>query len=70
MKEGKLYKNSSGRYQLKGDSLYFTCGDTMQTYNEDEGKWIRGRVEHGDFDYYWTNDDYDIPLQEGMLVRA
>lgn len=69
MRQGKIYKNASGRYQLENDTYYWTCGDTMTIYDEDEEEWVDGRVEHGNFDYYWTNNDYDIPLYNGLEVR-
>ncbi|MGL5381795.1 DUF5348 domain-containing protein [Clostridium sp.] len=69
MRQGKIYKNEQGRYQLENDSYYWTCGDSMLVYDEDEEQWLNGRVEYGDRDYYWTNDDYDVPLYNGLEVR-
>lgn len=70
MRQGKIYKNIGGRYQLENDSYYWTCGDAMIIYDATEGKWMDGRVEHGDLDYYWTNDEYEIPLYNGLEVRV
>lgn len=70
MRQGRIYKNDQGRYQLENDSWYWTCGDAMQVYDEELGQWIDGRVEHGDFDYYWTNDKDTVCLCNGMMVRV
>lgn len=42
----------------------------MQIYDELQGEWIEGRVEHGARDYYWTNDDFDMELYKGLMVRV
>ena len=70
MKQGKIYKNSQGRYQLEGDTYYWTCGDYMELYDEEQGEWLTGRVEHGEFDYYWTNDVDTMSLHNGMIARV
>lgn len=69
MRQGRLYKNTSGRYQLENDTYYWTSGDAMQVYDNDLGEWLQGRVEYGDIDYYWTNDKDTKCLFNGMIVR-
>lgn len=68
MKQGRLYKNTRGRYQLENSSYYWTSGDAMTIYDDELG-WVEGRVEYGDTDYYWTNDEWSISLHDGLLVR-
>ena len=70
MKQGRIYKNEWGRFQLENDSCYWTCGDRMQIYDDEERVWVEGRVEHGESSYYWTNDEYDIALFNGMEGRS
>lgn len=69
MRQGKIYKNPHGRYQLENDSYYWTSGDAMTIYDTDLEQWLDGRVEHGDIDYYWTNDKETICLHNGTEVR-
>ena len=49
MSEGKLYKNSCGRYEID-DWTEFTCGDVLEL--ELCGTWVRTRIEHDGVDYY------------------
>ena len=71
MKEGNIYKNEQGRFQFERDNhCYWTCGDKMTIYEAETDTWLNGRVEHGRKDYYWTNDEIDIPLRNGLRVRV
>ncbi|MDA5110876.1 DUF5348 domain-containing protein [Brevibacillus thermoruber] len=68
--QGRLYKNSSGRYAIDEDH-YFTCGETIEILvNEDEdgGYWVRTRIEHNGDDYYAV-DRPKINLQ-GTMARV
>lgn len=52
--QGRLYKNSSGRYAIDEDH-YFTCGEISEILvneEEDGGYWVRTRIEHNGDDYY------------------
>lgn len=69
MREGKIYKNTSERYQLENDTYYWTSGDSMTVYDTDINQWLDGRVEYGDMDYYWTNDVDTMALYNGLEVR-
>lgn len=67
--QGRLYKNSSGRYAIDEDH-YFTCGETIEILvNEEEngGYWVRTRIEHNGEDYYAV-DRPKINLQ-GTMAR-
>ena len=70
MRQGKVYKNEQGRFQLENDSWYWTSGDVMQIYDEELKQWLDGRVEHNGDDYYWTDDECFIHLYNGMMVRV
>lgn len=68
--QGRLYKNSSGRYAINEDH-YFTCGETIEILvNEDEdgGYWVRTKIEHNGEDYYAV-DRPKINLQ-GTMARV
>lgn len=61
--EGRLYKNSNGRYELEG--IEITSGRPIEAWENDYG-WIRTRIEHSE-DYYI----YDLKEQDinNTLVR-
>lgn len=76
--EGTLSLNASERYEMKKAGRYFTSGDRIEIFNEDQG-WHFGRVEyaHGNVKglegyngYYFLNySGWDsLPLQTGMLA--
>lgn len=68
MHQGTIYKNQQGRFTLD-DGYYWTCGDAMELYYDDE--WLNGRVEADSRgEYYFTDDDCIIYLQNGILARA
>ena len=69
VKEGLLYLNSQGRYNLDTmPEFYFTCGNIIELAVE--GQWQSGRVEHDDKDYYFCSyEGKNIPLREGMKAR-
>ena len=53
MVKGRLFINAQERYQIEGTSHYFTCGDTIQLFDEDTLEWLIGRIEHHyDYGYY------------------
>lgn len=66
---GKLYKNSSGRYEYEKGN-YFTSGCPIEFLNEEEGRdpsWIYSRVEHNGEDYYIIG--YPEVRMNGLHVR-
>lgn len=68
--QGRLYKNSSGRYAINEDH-YFTCGETIEILvneEKDGGYWVRTRIEHNGEDYYAV-DRPKISLQ-GTMARV
>ena len=67
MHEGRLIKRSDGRYALD-DGWYWTCGDYMELYYDNE--WLVGRVEYSTGYYFTDGDCIEIPLEFGMLVRG
>lgn len=68
MKEGVLRKNQQGRYSLE-DGYYWTCGDYMELYYDDE--WLKGRVEADSRgEYYFTDEDCTVYLHNGLLARG
>ena len=70
MRVGHLRENSYGRYALE-DGYYWTCGDSMEIYVDDEEIWLEGRVEADSSGrYYFTDDDCVIYLHNGLLVRV
>lgn len=68
MHEGRISMRSDGRYEL-ADGWYWTCGDYMELYDHESGKWLKGRVEYST-DYYFTDDNCLIYLYNGMLARG
>ncbi len=69
IKEGKLYLNSQGRYNLDTmPNFYFTCGSLIEV--KIGNKWQCGRIEHDNGEYYFCNyDGEDIKLVEGIMAR-
>lgn len=49
MKEGKLYKNDCGKYEID-DWEWFSCGSVIELCLC--GTWVRTRIEHDGNDYY------------------
>lgn len=72
-KEGYLYENSRGRFELHGDE--FSCGCDIEVYlNEDpanniEKGWYAGRVEHTSGKGYYFYGPGKLGLYDGMRVR-
>lgn len=56
--EGRLIKNSSGRYEIEGTGYYFTSGSTVEVlvtrWKGDPQEWVKSSVEHDGTDYYLT----------------
>lgn len=77
MNEGYLQKRQDGRFQLEdaaGNYLtYFTSGDPIEVFDEDEEVWTSGIVE---YNHSWENyclcTDYHGPLKlyNGDKVRC
>ena len=70
--EGRLYKNSAGRYQIQGTEVYFTSGSTLEVlyarYALDPREWIESSVEHNGTDYCLTR--LQGVSMEGLIARA
>lgn len=78
--EGRLYKNSNGRYELNGHEFSSGCGieyladdDRHMTYDESDEYvsvpyWCSSRIEHDGNDYYIVGASKDLEL-EGLQVR-
>lgn len=70
MKQGILYKNEAGYYALD-EATYWTGGEPIVIFDEDENDWLEGKVEKEEFgEYYFTNGFLVAYLYEGMLVRT
>ena len=56
---GLLKPNSEGRYSLS-DGYYWTSGDSIEIFYDEE--WLHGTIEynHEYKDYYFRNDDEGI----------
>ena len=78
--EGKLHKNSNGRYEVKGIELssgygieYLTTDDWHMRYDDNDNYvttpyWKSSRIEHDGTDYYIVGADY-LDTLENVLVR-
>ncbi|PWK05083.1 DUF5348 domain-containing protein [Tumebacillus permanentifrigoris] len=71
-KEGTLYKNAAGRFEILDRVL--TSGsrlEIMGTTEETEGEWFVGSVEFSDEfgGYYFNHNRHKVPLRVGMIVR-
>ncbi|NMB64038.1 MAG: DUF5348 domain-containing protein [Spirochaetes bacterium] len=67
LKEGYLFLNDGKRFAI--DGYYWTCGDSIEIY--DDGEWLKGRIEaNNDGQYYATDGLWVIYLKEGLKVRA
>lgn len=78
--EGRLHKNSNGRYELNGHEFSSGCGieyladdDRHMTYDESDEYvsvpyWCASRIEHDGTDYYIVGASKDLEL-EGLQVR-
>jgi hypothetical protein len=73
--QGRLFKNSSGRFEIEGTDIYFTCGSGCEIYvpyyyDDDEGEnmtWVPTSIEAQNGEYYFTARP-DFPMM-GALVR-
>lgn len=70
VEEGLLHQGSNGRFSINDNEL--TCGHSLELYDEEEGEWLAGRVEHttrdGQKGYYFYGD-IKLFLHEGMRAR-
>lgn len=72
--EGTLNEKNDGRFEIDGTDIYFTCGSSIEVYNESLKAWnigkVEGRSENGKGVYYFMNhDDDNMDLKNGMRVR-
>lgn len=64
--QGRLSKNSQGRYEIENTGEYFTSGSPIEIWDEDHQSFRLTRIEHrGD---YYAVCSPDIAL-EGTLAR-
>ncbi|WP_196591398.1 DUF5348 domain-containing protein [Pectinatus frisingensis] len=72
-KQGRLIRNSSGRFEMEGTDIEFTCGSSCEVYapyfsdEEEWMTWLPTSIEYSS-DYYFTARP-DMKL-EGALVRV
>lgn len=67
----ELIRNDTGR----GLGWFFSCGDYLEVWDDEEKEWYPGRVEHttreGTKGYYFHNSDLGHPfLYTGMKARV
>jgi len=73
--QGRLVKNSSGRYEIEGTDYYFTSGSSCEIYvsfyeDDEPGEnmtWVPTRIEHNK-DYYFVARPGLSPA--GVLARV
>jgi hypothetical protein len=72
-KKGRLVRNSTGRFEMEGTDIEFTCGSGCEVYapyysdEEEWMTWIPTSIEYNN-DYYFTARP-DMKM-EGALVRV
>lgn len=71
-KKGRLIRNSTGRFEMEGTDIEFTCGsgcEVYASYFSDEEEWMTWLPTSIEYcgDYYFTARP-DMKL-EGALVR-
>lgn len=55
----------------EGLGYQFSCGSSLEVYDNDNKTWCAGRVEHSDGRYYFYNSSLEHPaLYTGMRVRV
>lgn len=73
---GKLVLHENGRFRLPAtngrddDYWEFTCGGSIEVWNEKEQRWVYGHVEYADkypHGYYFTSTK--VGLQPGIRAR-
>lgn len=67
--EGRLTKNSEGRYEIEDTDIYFTSGSLLDYWDEEDEEWCSSRVEHNGQDYFVVLLGREKNL-EGVKVRA
>lgn len=65
--QGRLFKNREGRYEIDKCGHYYTSGDNIEAYIEEDEEWIITRVEYKE-DYYLVG--YEEVNIENLLVRV
>lgn len=70
MKEGMLYRNAEGHFALD-EATYWTGGEPISIFEEDDQEWLDGTVEKDEFgEYYFTNGFLVVYLYEGLPVKC
>lgn len=69
MKNGILKLNKQGRYEIK-ENVYFTSGEPIEIFINDE--WIKGRIEysHKHKGYYFINELEGIYIYDLLGLKA
>jgi hypothetical protein len=76
--QGRLVKNSLGRYEIEGTDRYFTCGGSCEAYlpfrdcEDEEDKlmtWVPTSIEGVPNGNYYFTASPGVPL-DGVLVRV
>lgn len=67
--KGILRHNSQGRYALE-DGYYFTSGEPIEIFYDDE--WLKGRIEYSHTlqDYYFCIEEEGIYINKLNGLRA
>lgn len=69
MEECILYRNQEGYFALN-DTIYWTGGEPITIYDEDDMEWLEGTVEKDEFgEYYFTNGFLVVYLYEGLPAK-
>lgn len=70
MKQGILFKNSQGYFALD-EETYWTGGEAIIIFEEDDQEWLEGKVEKDEFgEYYFTDGFLVVYLYEGLPVKT
>lgn len=67
--EGRLVKNSSGRYEIEGTDYYFTSGSAIEVWDTEDEVYVRTRIEYTNEDYYAYAFGPEVKL-EGLRART
>ena len=66
--QGRLLKNREGRYEIDKCGHYYTSGDNIEAYIEEDEEWTITRVEYKNNDYYLVG--YKEVDMNNLLVRV
>lgn len=76
--DGQLELNARGRFYLpavdergiRRDTFEFTCGDSIEIFDEQEQQWLYGSVEYADkYEHGYYFKPAGLALQPGMKAR-